>query len=80
MYGDQSLGRSRHALQEHVTEHHFDVSIESLSDLRLLDNMIWGEADCFIQYHFPAQSQLKQQGVQDIVHGKNFKNSKVCRI
>jgi len=33
----------------------FEVIIENVSGLKLLDNMIWGEADCFIQYHFPAQ-------------------------
>ena len=58
-------------LQEHIVEHQFDFSIEHVKGLRLLDNMIWGEADCFVQYHFPAQTQLKQQGAPDIVHGKN---------
>ena len=38
-----------------TVEHLFEVIIESVSGLKLLDNMIWGEADCFIQYHFPAQ-------------------------
>ena len=38
-----------------TVEHIFEVIIESVSGLKLLDNMIWGEADCFIQYHFPAQ-------------------------
>jgi len=39
----------------YVVEHMFEVIIENMSGLKLLDNMIWGEADCFIQYHFPAQ-------------------------
>ena len=39
----------------YTVEHLFEVIIESVSGLKLLDNMIWGEADCFVQYHFPAQ-------------------------
>ena len=39
----------------YTVEHLFEVIIENVSGLKLLDNMIWGEADCFIQYHFPAQ-------------------------
>jgi len=38
-----------------TVEHVFEVIIENLSGLKLSDNMIWGEADCFVQYHFPAQ-------------------------
>ena len=40
----------------YTVEHMFEVIIENLSGLKLLDNMIWGEADCFVQYHFPAQN------------------------
>lgn len=56
-------------LQEHVVEHQFEISVENMNGLRLMENMIWGEADCFVQYHFPAQTQLKLQGVADIAHG-----------
>jgi len=39
-----------------TVEHSFEVIIENVSGLKLLDNMIWGEADCYVQYHFPAQT------------------------
>jgi len=39
----------------YTVEHMFEVIIENVSGLKLSDNMIWGEADCFVQYHFPAQ-------------------------
>lgn len=39
-----------------TVEHMFEVIIEGVSGLKLSDNMIWGEADCFVQYHFPAQT------------------------
>ena len=58
------------ALHEHVVEHVFELSVVAIKGLRLQENMIWGEADCFVQYHFPAQSKLKQQGAPDIVHGE----------
>lgn len=38
-----------------AVEHLFEVIVESVSGLKLLDSMIWGEADCFVQYYFPAQ-------------------------
>lgn len=31
--------------------------------LVLADDMIWGEADCFVQYHFPTQVSSKHQTV-----------------
>jgi len=38
-----------------TVEHLFEVIVENVSGLKLLYNMIWGEADCYVQYHFPAQ-------------------------
>jgi len=38
-----------------TVDHVFEVIIEGISGLKLLDNMMWGEADCFVQFHFPAQ-------------------------
>ena len=42
-------------------EHIFEVSVEGVKGLMLGEDMIWGEADCFIQYHFPTQVSSKQQ-------------------
>ncbi|GFN84972.1 C2 domain-containing protein 3 [Plakobranchus ocellatus] len=42
--------------------HEFEVQIEGVNSLKLADNMIWGEADCFIQFFFPAQDEgLKER-------------------
>ncbi|XP_013378816.1 C2 domain-containing protein 3-like [Lingula anatina] len=51
---------------EVLVEHVFEFVIEGVKGLKLFDDMIWGEADCFIQYHFPAQQQTKQPGVPAI--------------
>ncbi|XP_055958923.1 C2 domain-containing protein 3 [Patella vulgata] len=48
--------------QVNTVEHCFELSIEGIKDLKLFENMIWGEADCFIQYHFPTQ--LETDGVK----------------
>lgn len=37
-------------------EHIFEVVIEGVTGLKLAESMIWGEADCFVQYHFPSQT------------------------
>ena len=44
-----------------AAEHIFEVSVEGVKGLVLGEDMIWGEADCFIQYHFPTQLSSKQQ-------------------
>ncbi|XP_048237074.1 C2 domain-containing protein 3-like isoform X2 [Haliotis rufescens] len=48
-----------HPATDSAVEHVFEVVIEAIRDLKLFDNMMWGETDCFIQYHFPAQAQTK---------------------
>ena len=56
-----------------AVEHMFEVIVENVSGLKLLDNMIWGEADCFIQYHFPAQmASAGRVGGATIVCGMFF--------
>lgn len=37
-----------------VVVHCFEVTIEAVRKLTVLNMAIWGEADCFVQYHFPA--------------------------
>ena len=44
-------------------QHVFEVVIEGVRNLSLFTDNIWGEADCFIQYHFPKQ--LGQLGLED---------------
>ncbi|KAK3584373.1 hypothetical protein CHS0354_001298 [Potamilus streckersoni] len=42
---------------DHCVEHIFEVVVEGIRGLSQFENMIWGEADCFVQYYFPAQVQ-----------------------
>ena len=56
-------------------EHIFEVVIEGIRGLSMFDNMMWGEADCFIQYHFPTQSQTEVPGAPIVRHSKSQKIS-----
>ena len=42
-------------------QHVFEVVVEGVRDLSLFTNTIWGEADCFVQYHFPKQFQQPEE-------------------
>lgn len=35
-------------------EHVFDLCIEGVRDAAAFASTVWGEADCFVQYHFPT--------------------------
>lgn len=43
-------------IDKFLIEHLFEVKIDGIKGLKLFDEMIWGETDCFIQYHFPENS------------------------
>lgn len=32
----------------------FEVTVNGVRDLSAFNNTVWGEADCFVQYHFPS--------------------------
>ncbi|XP_045149043.1 C2 domain-containing protein 3 isoform X2 [Echinops telfairi] len=38
-----------------LMEHHFEFHMEKVKGLAPLQATVWGEADCYIQYYFPAQ-------------------------
>ncbi|KAJ8027861.1 C2 domain-containing protein 3 [Holothuria leucospilota] len=38
-------------------EHIFEVVIEGIRSLPQGEDVVWGEADCFVQYHFPSQEK-----------------------
>ncbi|XP_038063110.1 C2 domain-containing protein 3-like [Patiria miniata] len=42
--------------QDELVEHIFEVVVEGVRGLPQLEDTVWGEADCFVQYHFPSQS------------------------
>ena len=53
-----------------AVEHVFEVVLQGVRGLKLLETMIWGEADCFVQYFFPVQSQAQHQG-PTVVYGES---------
>ncbi|XP_054247089.1 C2 domain-containing protein 3 [Indicator indicator] len=38
-----------------MMEHMFEIHVESMKGLSPLQATVWGEADCYVQYRFPAQ-------------------------
>ena len=44
-------------------EYRFDVKVVAMRNLTLDEGMYLGEADCFIQYHFPTQQSQGQSGM-----------------
>ena len=46
-------------------EHNFEVAVESVRGLPSLNTAVWGEADCYVQYHFPGLSQQPQGEVSE---------------
>ncbi|XP_019343280.2 C2 domain-containing protein 3 isoform X5 [Alligator mississippiensis] len=45
------LEREREGLMEHI----FEIHVEKVKGLTPLQSTVWGEADCYVQYHFPIQ-------------------------
>ncbi|NXX51004.1 C2CD3 protein, partial [Tricholaema leucomelas] len=41
-----------------MLEHLFEIHVESLKGLSALQGTVWGEADCYVQYHFPVQGPV----------------------
>ena len=48
--------------QPALTHHQFTVQVEGIRDLEMASTTVWGEADCFIQYHFPALTDDSDTG------------------
>nr|KAI8756892.1 C2 domain-containing protein 3-like [Biomphalaria glabrata] len=46
-----------------AVDHQFEITIEGIRDLKLFENMMWGETDCFVQFFFPAQGEGTGDGV-----------------
>ncbi|XP_016137786.1 C2 domain-containing protein 3-like [Sinocyclocheilus grahami] len=45
-----------------LREHVFVVRVERVKGLTPLQSTVWGEADCYIQYSFPAQNESRGHG------------------
>lgn len=41
----------------YLVEHQFEVVVEDIRGLSVFGSTMWGETDCFVQYHFPHQKQ-----------------------
>lgn len=39
---------------EGAVDHVFELCIEGVRDVSAFASTVWGEADCFVQYHFPT--------------------------
>ena len=43
--------------------HVFEVTVDGVRGLSVFSNTVWGEADCFVQYHFPTTGERdKEEG------------------
>ena len=40
--------------QPAVLHHQWTVCVEGVRELEVAGSTVWGEADCFVQYHFPT--------------------------
>lgn len=57
-------------MQLFSVEHQFEIIVEDIRGLSVFGNTVWGETDCFVQYHFPFQRL--QQLTQVTGQGKLF--------
>ncbi|BFZ15049.1 hypothetical protein BsWGS_18088 [Bradybaena similaris] len=58
----QDLLKDGGSLSGRLVEHQFEIVVEGLRGLKLFENMIWGEADCFVQFFFPAEGKEGDKG------------------
>lgn len=42
-----------------TVEHQFEITVEDIRGLCVFGSTVWGETDCFVQYHFPFQRDLQ---------------------
>ncbi|XP_014744189.1 PREDICTED: C2 domain-containing protein 3 isoform X6 [Sturnus vulgaris] len=76
---------TKHTMQldpkgEDLVEHVFEIHVQGVKGLTPLQSTVWGEADCYIQYHFPVQEPgcgaLQGPGVhQDGITLKPFRTA-----
>jgi len=44
-----------------AVEHQFEIVVEDIKGLSVFGNTVWGETDCFVQYHFPFPKHLESE-------------------
>uniref|UniRef100_A0A8C1Z2X9 C2 domain containing 3 centriole elongation regulator n=1 Tax=Cyprinus carpio TaxID=7962 RepID=A0A8C1Z2X9_CYPCA len=56
-----------------LREHVFMVRVERVKGLTPLQSTVWGEADCYIQYSFPAQNESREDADPHVVENVELK-------
>ncbi|CAH3017538.1 unnamed protein product, partial [Porites evermanni] len=51
--------RDDHEGLQELVEHQFEITVEDIRGLCVFGSTVWGETDCFVQYHFPFQRDLQ---------------------
>ena len=54
---------------EEPVEHVFKLCIEGVRDVSTFASTVWGEADCFVQYHFPTLTSDEDEIGQSLPNG-----------
>ncbi|XP_076969714.1 C2 domain-containing protein 3 isoform X3 [Tamandua tetradactyla] len=55
-----------------LMEHHFEIRVEMVKGLAPLQATVWGEADCYVQYYFPAQDSQSS-----VLNGPEFLENEI---
>ncbi|XP_072039618.1 C2 domain-containing protein 3-like [Amphiura filiformis] len=63
-----SSNRDAASYGDGMVEHVFEVVVEGVRGMTQLDDSYWGEADCFVQYHFPSQPQEQAAAPGQPIH------------
>ncbi|KAM4700679.1 C2 domain-containing protein 3 [Discoglossus pictus] len=50
--------------KDEAAEHIFEIYVENVKGLTPLQSTVWGEADCYVKYSFPAISQDTSKGAE----------------
>ena len=48
----------------YAVKHQFEVTVVGVRSLTTLSASVWGEADCYVQYHFPKQKDTAPKPVR----------------
>ncbi|CAL1526799.1 unnamed protein product, partial [Lymnaea stagnalis] len=62
----QDLMNGASPMSGKAVDHQFEIIIEGVRELKLFENMMWGEADCFVQFFFPAESDGRDDGMASV--------------
>ncbi|XP_051963603.1 C2 domain-containing protein 3-like [Xyrauchen texanus] len=75
---DHQTHTEKKATSDVLREHVFIVQIDRVKGLMPLQSTVWGEADCYIQYSFPAQTEESQEDMDPNVVESNVDLKTFC--